>query len=130
MVELQNINELEQLEAYKRKGYDTCFYVTVGKEEIKTWFNFDEFLVYGHGKDKVNEILETVFNKTQNLHNFIDITLNIRFRSHYNKGKVYTVVNTFSTPQISLIMNDDLKRATIREYFNRMICTLLVELMS
>jgi len=130
MVELQNINELEQLEAYKRKGYDTCFCVTIWKEEIKTWFNLDEFFVYGYGKDKVDEMLETIFKKTQNLQTFIDITLYIRFQSRYNKEKVYTVMNTFSTPQISLIMNDELKKATIREYFNRMMCTLMGELMS
>ena len=130
MVELQNLNELEQLEAYKRNGYDTCFCVTIAKEEIKTWFNLDEFLVYGHGKGKVDEMLETIFKKTQNLPRFIDITLYIRFQSRYNKEKVYTVMNTFSTPQISLIMNEELKKATIREYFNRMMCTLMGELMS
>lgn len=127
MVELQNINELEQLEAYKKKGYDTCFCVAFGKEDVKTWFNLDEFLVYGHWKDKVDEMLETVF---KNLNKFRDITLNIRFQSHYNKEKVYTVMNTFSTYQISMIINEELKKATIREYFNRMLCTLMVELMS
>lgn len=127
MVELQNINELEQLEAYKRKGYDTCFCVTFGKEEVKTWFNLDEFLVYGYGKDKVDEMLESVF---KNLNKFIDITLNIRFQSNYNKEKVYTVINTFNTSQISFIIDEELKKATIREYFNRMVCTLLAELMS
>lgn len=127
MVELQNINELEQLEAYKRNRYDTCFCATFGKEEVKTWFNLDEFFVYGYGKDKVDEMLETVF---KNLNKFIDITLNIRFQSHYNKGKVYTVMNTFSTSRISLIIDEELKKATIREYFNRMVCTLLAELMS
>lgn len=127
MVELQNINELEQLEAYKRKGYDTCFCVTFGKEDVKTWFNLDEFLVYGYCKDKVDEMLETVF---KNLNKFIDITLNIRFQSNYNKEKVYTVINTFNTSQISFIIDEELKKATIREYFNRMVCTLLAELMS
>lgn len=127
MVELQNINELDQIEAYKRKEYDTCFCMTIGEEEIKTWFNLDEFLVHDYGKDKVNEMLEMMY---KNLNKSIDIRLNIRFQSRYNKEKVYTVMNTFSTTQISLIMNEELKKATIREYFNRMMCTLLLELMS
>ena len=127
MVELQNMNELEQLEAYKRKGYDTCLCVIFGKEEVKTWFNLDEFLVYGYGKDKVDEMLNNVF---KNLNKFIDITLNIRFQSRYNKEKVYTVKNTFSTMSILPVITEELKKAMIREYFNRMVCTLLEELMS
>ena len=127
MVELQNLNELEQLEAYKRKEYDTCFCMTIGEEEIKTWFNLDEFLVHGYGKDKVNKMLEMMY---KNLNKLIDIRLNIRFQSRHNKEKTHNVVNTFNTSQISLIMNEELKKATIREYFNRMMCTLLLELIS
>lgn len=127
MVELQNINELDQIEAYKRKEYDTCFCMTIGEEEIKTWFNLDEFFVYGYGKDKVDEMLEMMY---KNLNKLIDIRLNIRFQSRHNKEKTHTVVNIFSTSQISLIMDEELKKTMIREHFNKMMCTLLLELMS
>ena len=123
---LDNLYETKQYEEYK-KTYDTNFCVNIGNEEMHTWFNLSDFLVYKHGESKVNEILEAV---NKNLLKPIDITFKIRFQSRNNKEKVYSLSNTFNTIQILYIKDGEMQKNIIKECFNKMIISLLGELTS